>query len=479
MFRTAARYASVSALTATVLGLAPRPVAAQANPDFDAAGDEVVAILQDLIRLNTSNPPGSETIVAEYVRDLLTREGITGDIFSKDPARGNLVARLPGNGSKEPVLILAHSDVVGVEAEQWTKDPFAADIEDGYVYGRGASDDKAMVAAAAQVMLMVKRAGLTLDRDIILLIEAGEEGSTEFGIDYMVENHLDQIRAEFALNEGGGAAIEDDGSVDVVTVGTAEKVPWRQVRLVAHGTAGHGSAPRLDNPIVHLGAAVAKLGEVQMPKRLNETTREYFRRLALISPPELAVMYENIEDPVLGPMVEEYFRHNDIFANSMLRTSISPNIISGGFRYNVIPGDAEATLDVRALPDEDMDAFLVELARIIDDPAIEVMPPVSWRPSGAPAPLTTDLFRALENTGKVMYPDAITLPTMSTGASDSAQLRAAGIPTYGIGEPGTADDARAHGNDERVGVDSMQQFVEYIYRTILEVGGARLGTQDR
>lgn len=454
-----------------LITLSAAPLAGQV-PDFAAAGDEAVGILQELIRLDTSNPPGNETLVARYVQELLAEEGIEGEIFALDPERGNLVARLEGNGSKEPLLILAHSDVVGVEPELWTVDAFTGEIGDGYVYGRGATDDKDMIAAGVQVMLMLQRQGLTLDRDVILLIEAGEEGSTEFGIDYMVENHLDEIQAEFALNEGGGSNLNEAGEVDRVTIGTAEKVPWRMIRLVARGTSGHGSAPRVDNPVVRLAAAVAKLGEEQMPKRLNETTREYFRRLAEISPPELAVYYRNVEDPVLGPMVEEYFRHNDIASNSMLRTSVSPNVIQGGFRYNVIPGEAEATLDVRALPDEDMDAFLAELERRIDDPLVEVMPPVSWRPSGPPSPLDTDLFRALESTQRTMYPEAVTLPMMLTGATDSAQLRAAGIPTYGIGAPSTADDRRAHGNDERILVESMHEFVEFIYRTILEVGGA-------
>lgn len=460
----------------TVLAFALiHPVAAVSQtPDFTAAGDEAVSILQDLIRLDTSNPPGNETLVAEYLQQRLGEEGIDAEIYALDPSRGNLVARLPGNGTLEPILIVAHSDVVGVEEDLWTVDAFSGEIVDGYVYGRGASDDKDMVAAAVEVMLMVKRQGLTLDRDIVLLIEAGEEGATEFGIDYMVENHLDEIRAEFALNEGGGAHLMDDGTVDRVDIGTAEKVPWRMIRLVARGTSGHGSQPRVDNPIVRLAAAVAKIGEEQMPKRLNETTREYFRRLAEISPPELATLYRNVEDSILGPMAEEYFRHNDVLSNSMLRTSVSPNIIQGGFRYNVIPGEAEATLDVRALPDEDMDAFLAELERRIDDPLVEVVPPVSWRPSGPPSSLETDLFRAIEDTQALMYPDATTIPTMLTGATDSAQLRAAGIPTYGIGAPGRDEDSRAHGNDERIAVESMHDFVEFIYRAVVQVGGAPL-----
>ena len=472
MYRSASAPISWRVLALGLLLALSAPKVHAQTADFDAAGDEAVELLQELIRLDTSNPPGNETLVAEFLRDLLAEEGIESEIYALDPARGNLVARLRGNGRKEPILIAAHSDVVGVEEELWSMDPFAGEVREGYVYGRGATDDKDMIAAAVQVVRMIKREGLTLDRDVILLIEAGEEGSTEFGIDYMVENHLDAIRAEFALNEGGTIHEGPDGSVERVDIGTAEKVPWRMIRLVARGTSGHGSQPRTDNPIVHLGRAVATLGEEQMPMRLNETTREYFRRLAEMSPPETAVFYRNIEDPVRGPPAEAWFRENDILSNSMLRTSVSPNIIQGGFRYNVIPGEAEATLDVRALPDEDMDEFLEELRRRIDDPLVEVLPPVSWRPSGPPSPLGTELFQALEKTQRTMYPEATTLPTMLTGATDSAQLRAAGIPTYGIGAPSTPEDSRAHGNDERISVDALQDFVEFIYRTVLEVGGA-------
>ena len=167
------------------------PLEAQV-PDCERARDDTVAILQDLVRLDTSNPPGNETRVAEYAKSLLEREGIPGEIYALDPERGNLVARLAGNGSKRPLLIMGHSDVVGVDRDQWTMDPFAATIRDGFVYGRGSTDDKGMIAAAFQIMLMIKRSGIELDRDIILLIEAGEEGTTKWGIDYMVEHHMDK-----------------------------------------------------------------------------------------------------------------------------------------------------------------------------------------------------------------------------------------------------------------------------------------------
>ena len=207
--------------------------------------------------------------------------------------------------------------------------------------------------------------------------------------------------------------------------------------------------------------------------RLNETTREYFKRMAEISAPDQAFLFANIEDPVLGPIIEEKFRNEDFYSNSYLRTGISPNVISGGFRYNVIPGEAEATLDVRALPDENQAEFLSTLARVIDDPAIEIVPPSSGRPAAPPSPLGTDLFRAIEKVQSLMFPDAITLPTMSTGASDSAQLRAAGVPTYGIGEAASDDqDARAHGNDERITIEGLGILLEFMYRTVLEVAAS-------
>lgn len=467
------RWVGPGTAVAFLVLLAARPASAQ-SPDFRGAGDEAVQLLQQLVRIDTSNPPGNEGMVADHLRSLFEAEGISVALFAKDPARANLVARLPGNGSRPPLLLMAHSDVVGVERESWTVSPFDGVVADGYVYGRGSQDDKGQVAAMAEVLLMLARAGVTLDRDIILLVEAGEEGTTEWGIDYMVESHLEEIRADFALNEGGSAHITLDGSVDRVDVATTEKVGYRGVRLVAHGVAGHGSRPRPDNPVVHLAAAVAKVGEHQMPVRLNETTREYFKRMADISPPEEAFLYRNVDDAILGPMVQEYFRQNDFLHNSILRTSVSPNIITGGFRRNVIPTRAEAELDVRMAPGDDIEAVLAELEQVIDDPAVEVIPPTSWRPAGDPSPLDSDLFRALEHTQEQMFPDAATLPTMLTSATDGAQLRAVGIPTYGVGIP-SAEASRAHGNDERVSVTGLRLFVEYLYRTVMRVGGAQIG----
>jgi acetylornithine deacetylase/succinyl-diaminopimelate desuccinylase-like protein len=445
----------------------------RAKPDFAAARDEAVQILAGFVRVDTSNPPGNETKGAEYLKAILDREGIPSEIFEKEPGRGNLVARLKGNGKKKPLLLMGHIDVVGVEREKWTVDPFGGVIKDGYLYGRGASDDKGMATACLEVFLLLHRLKVPLERDVIFLAEAGEEGTSSVGIDFMVQQHWDKIECEYALNEGG-TIYAPDGKVKYVGVATTEKVP-RGFKLIARGTSGHGSIPRLDNPITHLAAAVAKVGNWQAPMRLNETTRAFFSRLAKISPPDEALLYNQLEDPARSEIAQEKIRAQNAAYNSMLRTSIVPTIIKGGFRSNVIPGDAEATLDVRAVPDENIDALAAALRNLIDDPAVEVIPPPSrGRPASPPSRLDTDMFRALEKSQASVFPGAPTLPLMLTGATDSAQLRAKGVQAYGLGSvAGDRERASIHGNDERISVQGLGQFVEFIYWAVVDVAGAK------
>src|SRR5205807_801878 len=251
----------------TVLLFGAVVFAQQSTPDFNKAHDEALKFLVELVKINTSNPPGNEARAAEYIKGVLAAEGIQAQIYESAPGRGNLVARLKGNGKKKPLLLMGHLDVVGVERDKWTVDPFAAVIKDGYLYGRGSRDDKAMDAANLEVFLELYRRKIALDRDVILLAEAGEEGTTQYGIDFMVAQHWDKIECEYVLNEGGGLH-ETNGKVDYLSVGTTEKAP-RAMILVARGSSGHASMPRLDNPIAHLGVAVGKLLMWQPPMRLN------------------------------------------------------------------------------------------------------------------------------------------------------------------------------------------------------------------
>ena len=253
--------------------------------NWEKQNAETLRHFRALVQIDTSNPPGNEIKAVEYLKKVIEAEGIPTQTFALDPNRPNLVARLKGNGSKRPLLILAHTDVVRVQRDKWPVDPFGAVLKDGYIWGRGTTDDKDKLTANLMSFLLLKRTGAPLDRDVIFLAEPGEEADpTGVGIRFMVEKHFDAIDAEFAVTEGPGATIEN-GRVTTVQITTTEKVP-RRVRLVATGTSGHGSIPRLDNALIHLGAAVAKVGTWQTPMRLNDTTRTYFEKLAGVSPPK-------------------------------------------------------------------------------------------------------------------------------------------------------------------------------------------------
>ena len=443
--------------------------------DWDEVGEEAIDHLVNLVQINTSNPPGNETVAANYLKAALAAEGIDSELFALDPERANLVARIRGNGSKRPILIMGHTDVVGVQAEKWDEDPFGGLRKDGWIYGRGTLDDKDNVTAGLMLMILLKRHGVELDRDIIFLAESGEEGTPEVGINYMVEHHWDKIDAEFCLAEGGGNILEDNG-VSVVGIQTAEKKP-RRATLIARGTAGHGSVPRIDNPVTALTKAVAKMGEWQTEMRLNDTTRAYFERLATMSEPEDAWRYRNIDNPEETEAIQQYFLENFPYHYSVLRTSVVPTIIQGGFRKNVIPSEASAVLDIRMLPDEDVDAFYDMMREIIDDPNVEIVPEAIYRPESPPSPVDNEMFQTLENVANRMYPDATVLPRMSTGATDMAQMRAKGVASYGLGAIRSVEELNsgngAHGDNERVSEESVRQLVQFVWNTIIEVGATK------
>ncbi len=437
--------------------------------DWTKQKAEILKIYRDLIRIDTQ--VGNETQAAEYIKKLFEAEGIQTKMFAKEPARANLVARLKGNGSKRPILILAHTDVVPVQREKWPLDPFGAIIKDGYVWGRGSIDDKPILAANVMTMLLLKRSNAKLDRDVIFLAESGEEADTTgVGINFMVNQHFDEIDAEFSITEGGGANIEN-GRVVTMNIGTAEKVPAR-ARLVANGTSGHGSVPRQDNALIHLGAAVEKVGRWETPMRLNDTTRTYFEKLATISTPEKAARYNALLDPAKAAEAQRYLAANEPAAYSMLRTSVVPTMMKAGVGANVIPSEAEATLDIRALPDENIAKFYEEMGKVINDPAVKIVPLPATRPASPASRLDTEMYRALERVSKQMYPGITVLPSMSTGASDKAQLRAKGIQSYGIGPANTRADSTnfgAHSDVERLPEASIYPFVEFAWNVVNEV----------
>jgi len=445
------------------------------TPDLDWAkyDAETLEHFQALLRLDTSNPPGNEVRAVEYLKHVLEREGISVQVFALDPARPNLVARIKGSGKKRPLLILGHTDVVTVDPKKWKFPPFSGTRDGGYVYGRGATDDKDNVVACLMNMLLLKRLNMPLDRDVIFLAESGEEGSTSVGIDFMVKQHFSAIEAEYALAEGGGV-MREGGKSTLARVGTAEKIPY-SVRLIARGPAGHGSVPLKTNAVVRLSQAVAKVAAWQTPMRLNDTTRTYFERLAGLSTPERAARYNGIFDSTKSSAVQEYLAEHEPSHYSMLRTSVSPNVIQGGYRYNVIPSEAEARLDVRAAPGENMPALLAEMKKVINDPSVEIVSGAGTRPPGDPSPIGNEVFKTIEANMKKHY-GVVTVPFMGTGASDKAQLRAKGIHSYGIGPLTDVEDGPlgfgAHSDQERILEAELHRFVRFHWDTVVSIAGA-------
>ena len=446
------------------------------QPDWKAVEEETMRHYQAVLRIDTQNPPGNETKAAEYVKQVLDRDGIPTQIVGSDPNRSNVFARLNGSGRKRPLLIMGHTDVVTVDAAKWKFPPFSATRDGGYVYGRGTVDDKDNLTAALMTMLLLKRQNVPLDRDVIFLAESGEEGSSNFGIGYMVNQHFADIDAEYRLAEGGSVN-RISGQVKYATVQTLEKIP-RGIELVSHGISGHGSVPLKTNPIVHLAGAVSKIGEWRPDIRFNETTGTYFRKLAAISAPDVAKYYRDVlsTDPKVRAAADDWLFENEPRHSSMLRTSVSPNIFAGGYRSNVIPSEAKATLDVRMLPDEDPAKFLEQVKRVVNDPAVDVrFGNQLTRPAGPDTKLDNEAFRAIEAAGTKIY-NAPTLPTMSTGATDMAQLRARGVQCYGIGPATDVEDGPkgfgAHSDQERILESELHRFVRFNWEVITALAAA-------
>jgi acetylornithine deacetylase/succinyl-diaminopimelate desuccinylase-like protein len=451
----------------------PAAAAAQ-EPDWSAASKETLGHLQSMIRLNTVNPPGNELQVARHLEAALKAEGIETHLFEPAPGRGALVARLKGNGSKQPVLIMGHMDVVGVEREHWSVDPFAAEIKDGYLYGRGAIDDKGMLAANLETMLLLKRnvidKGGTLSRDVIFVANSDEEQSGDWGMGWLIKNHPELIKAEIALNEGGRTRIVG-GKRLYVAVQNTEKVP-HTVTVTARGPGGHASIPLAGNAIVRLGRALAKIGAYSEPVQVNPTTRQFFSELGKVWPVAaerramLDVVSRDTQRVQRGARV---LRRIPVF-DAVLRNGISPTILKGGIRSNVIPTDAVATLNVRTLPGQSIDGVVARLKRVVDDSLVDIA--VTDRGEDSPASdFHSPMFAAIRESAQALDPTLAVVPYLSTGATDSARLRSWGMQAFGLLPfPLNQDDEdRMHGNDERIPLASLDFGTRMIYGAIMRV----------
>lgn len=441
--------------------------------DRIAVEAETVAVLQRLIRFDTTNPPGNELPLARYVHELLTAEGIESKLLIPTENRAAIVARIRGNGGARPVILLAHMDVVGVEADKWSCDPFDGVVRDGYLYGRGAIDDKGMLAANMMTMLLVQRDTVgrkSLTRDLVFVATSDEEGSGVFGIKWLVENHLDLLEAEYAINEGGRTRIVAGGK-RYLAIQTTEKSS-HLVALTARGPAGHAAIPLEGNSIFRLGNALAKLSHYQEPVTLTETTRRFFRELATVWSDEnqrsamSAVASGKPDDEARGAAILSTI---PVF-NAVLRNTISPTLLAGGVVGNVIPGEVSAVLNVRTIPGHNVDDVVSRLKAIVGNDNVEVS--ITARGTEAPgSDPDSAMFAAIAESAKELDPEMAVVPYQSTGVTDSTQLRRLGVNCYGLLPFPMAqdDEERMHGHDERVPLESLHFGTRLIYESVRRV----------
>lgn len=459
---------------------APYVVQAAAPKGFDRArgASDTRAILEALVRLDTQNPPANEIITARYLDSLLKGlPGVETRILEAAPGRANFYARLrAGRPTGRPLLVMGHMDVVNADTARWETPPFVATEKDGYLYGRGVIDDKGMLAATAAALIQLAPQRASLQRDIILLGTAGEEGGPSVGIAWVLENHRELFDGvEFALNEGGRIRVED-GTVRTVNIQTTEKV-YYDVVATATGPSGHASVPLPDNALAALARAVARVHAWKAPVKLNETTRLYFEKLALIEQdPAMREAMTAISRPGADSAsiaAADAVLSREPLHNAVLRTGQSLTLLNGGIRVNVIPSEGKATFNVRLLPDDDITAIVSAMNRVGGEPHVTFALDGEPAASPPPSPVGTALYRAMESAALAMAPRTVVIPFMSTGATDGAELRRVGIPTYGILPLPLPmeDELRMHGDNERAPVGALGWAAEYLYRILRTVAG--------
>jgi acetylornithine deacetylase/succinyl-diaminopimelate desuccinylase-like protein len=438
-------------------------------PDLVKLAGEAQGWLGDLVRINTTNPPGNEMETAKYIAAILQKEGIPYEVLEIAPGRGVVVGRLLSGSLPDPanaLMLVAHQDVVGVDAKKWTVDPFGGVIRDGYLYGRGSMDDKAMLAANLAVIVALKRSGMPLGRDLIFLATADEEQFGPASIKTVIEKYWDKIACAYSLNEGGTVMLKG-GKVQYVGIQASEKVPYN-VTVTAAGTSGHASQPLPDNAVVHLAAAVEKLGTYQVPAQPSTVTLRYFEQLSKVEDEDTAKWMRALEQPARADLAAKHLSEQSPMWNSMLRDTITPTILRAGVRTNVIPSEATANLNVRMLPGHSVEELLGQLNKVVNDPQIHLQLVQDSGENAPPSDIDTPLYKTIENVTSQDFPGAIALPFLSTGATDSAQLRLHKVQAYGLYPfPLTEADAmRKHADDERMPLDSFQKGVAFLYHVV-------------
>jgi acetylornithine deacetylase/succinyl-diaminopimelate desuccinylase-like protein len=455
------------------------PTALEIHSDTRSDGDTNPAspaqqlardIFKELIEINTTDSVGNTTLAAEAMAARLRSAGLPREdvnVIGPDPRKGNLVARLRGNGTGKPILLLAHLDVVEARREDWSFDPFKFLERDGFYYGRGTNDIKSGAAVLVADLIRLKQEGFLPGRDLILALTADEEGGKFNGVDWLLREHRDLIDADYCLNTDGGGGEIKNGKYLANEVQAAEKV-YVSFALEVKNRGGHSSVPVKDNAIYRLADGLIRLSRFDFPMRLSEITRSYFERMSSFQTGRLAADMKAVTKASPDPEVVARVAQAPYF-NALMRTTCVATMLQAGHAENALPQTARAVVNCRMLPSDSPEEIAKTLKEVLADDQISVMTLNTPRPSPA-SPLQPSIVRQIERTTGEMWPGVPVVPIMSTGATDGSYLRRAGMPVYGVsGLFDDVDDVRAHGKDERIGVKQYFEGLEFMYRLIKDL----------
>jgi acetylornithine deacetylase/succinyl-diaminopimelate desuccinylase-like protein len=435
--------------------------------DWPRYQDMAVELMQQYLRINTSNPPGNEIEAARFFKKIFDQHGIENEIFEYKPGRANIIARIKGNGSKRPIILLSHTDVVTAEPSAWEVDPFAAVIKNDSIYGRGALDMKGEGLLHLMTMILLKREGPALSRDVIFLGTADEEVNDEGSI-WMIANKADLFKnAEYLLTEGGDNLLEN-GSVKIVGVDVAEKAPF-WLRLTATGLPGHGSRPVADSAANRLVRAMNRIIDWETPIKLLPAVEQFFKDIAPLQPEPMRSRFANIAESLKDPNFAKTLSSQREY-NFLVRNTISLTMLSGSKQTNVIPNTATCNLDVRLLPGESPQEFLKALTAVIADPSIKIENVNRFKPPNS-SPTQTELFTLISRKTKENYPSAVVTTKMLSGYTESQLYRQLGITAYGWAPIYTTveEDEGVHGNNERISVKNIRQGTREFYEVVRDI----------
>jgi len=436
---------------------------------------EVTSLLRDLIRIDTTNPPGNEIEAAKYLAKTLEKEGFLCELLESKPGRGNIITRIRGRGEKPSLLLLSHLDVVAANPKEWNMNPFAGTVKDGFVYGRGALDMKSMTVVEVMVMKLLKRQHVELKGDMILAATADEEKGGEKGAGWLARNCPEKIWADYVINEGGGLAVPVNGK-NMYTVQTAEKgILWFKVK--AKGTPGHGSIPRAaDNAIVRMNNVVRKLETYRSKIYLIPTVKQFLTEMAKEYKAATKTLTKLLEDPAAAdPALDALAKKDRVLAEEIrakLRMTVTPTMIHGGVKENIIPSECEAVFDCRVLPGQTTADAMDKIKSLLKKVGLEKLEfEIIQANEPSESPFDTVLYRNIVTALRKIEPDCVVAPDMLTGGTDSRFLRKLGAVCYGF-QPMRSDmpygeiKSGIHGVDERISIDNLVFGTSVLYTVV-------------